>query len=46
VINVVPRTGGNVFSGTIFAAGANNSMQGSNFDDSCGPRGFALRATS
>ena len=33
VINVVPKTGGNSFSGSGFAAGANGSMQGSNFDD-------------
>ena len=33
VINVVPKTGGNAFSGSGFAAGANGSMQGSNFDD-------------
>jgi len=42
VINVVPKTGGNLFSGTIFAAGANNSMQGSNFDDEL--RAIGLRA--
>jgi hypothetical protein len=34
VINVVPRTGGNTFSGLGFAGGANGSLQGSNFDDS------------
>ena len=33
VINVVPKTGGNSFSGSGFAAGANGSLQGSNFDD-------------
>jgi len=32
VINVVPKTGGNTFSGSGFAAGSNGSMQGSNFD--------------
>ncbi|HEY6509189.1 MAG TPA: carboxypeptidase regulatory-like domain-containing protein, partial [Vicinamibacterales bacterium] len=32
VINVVPRTGGNIFSGSFFAAGANGAMQGGNFD--------------
>jgi hypothetical protein len=33
VINIVPKTGGNLFSGQAFAAGANGSMQGSNFND-------------
>ena len=33
VINVVPRTGGNTFSGSVFLDGANGSLQGSNFDD-------------
>jgi hypothetical protein len=42
VVNVVPRTGGNTFSGTIFAAGANSSMQGSNFTDEL--RNAGLRA--
>jgi len=41
-INVVPKTGGNIFSGTFFAAGANGSMQGSNFDDDL--RAIGLRA--
>ncbi len=34
VINVIPRTGGNVFSGNFFFAGANGSMQGSNWEQS------------
>ncbi len=34
VINVIPRTGGNVFSGNLFFAGANGSMQGSNWEPS------------
>jgi hypothetical protein len=29
-LNVVPRTGGNTFSGTFFASGANTSMQSNN----------------
>jgi hypothetical protein len=29
-MNVVPRSGGNVFSGYAFAAGANNAMAGDN----------------
>ena len=33
VINVVPKTGGNTFSGSLFVDGANGSLQGSNFDD-------------
>ena len=33
VINVVPKTGGNTFSGSMFLDGANGSLQGSNFDD-------------
>ena len=33
VINVVPRTGGNIFSGNFFYAGAGGWMQGGNFDD-------------
>ena len=32
VINVVPRTGGNTFSGTFFGAGAGGPMQASNWD--------------
>jgi hypothetical protein len=32
-INVVPRTGGNVFSGNLFASGANGRMQSNNFSD-------------
>src|SRR5688572_60958 len=42
VINVVPRTGGNTFGGSFFAAGANNAMQGSNFTDEL--RAAGLRA--
>jgi hypothetical protein len=33
VINVVPKTGGNAFAGSGFAAGSKGSLQGSNFDD-------------
>jgi hypothetical protein len=32
VINVVPRQGGNMFSGSFFATGANSAMQSDNFD--------------
>jgi hypothetical protein len=31
VLNVIPRDGGNTFSGTLFISGANGSMQGSNY---------------
>src|SRR5689334_22235371 len=34
VINVVPRIGGNTFSGSLFMDGTNGSLQGSNFNDS------------
>jgi len=30
-LNVVPRTGGNAFTGSFFFSGANSAMQGSNF---------------
>jgi hypothetical protein len=33
VINVVPRIGGNTFSGSVFLDGTNGSLQGGNFDD-------------
>ena len=32
-INVIPREGGNTFSGLIFATGANKSFQGDNYSD-------------
>ena len=31
MLNVIPRTGGNTFSGTAFVNGANASLQGSNY---------------
>jgi hypothetical protein len=31
VLNIIPRDGGNNFSGTFFMSGANGSMQGSNY---------------
>jgi hypothetical protein len=31
VLNVIPRDGGNTFSGLFFASGANGAMQGSNY---------------
>jgi hypothetical protein len=33
VLNIIPRDGGNQFSGTVFFSGANGSMQGSNYTD-------------
>ncbi len=33
VLNVIPRDGGNQFSGTVFFSGANGSLQGSNYTD-------------
>jgi hypothetical protein len=33
VFNVIPRDGGNKYSGTFYYAGANGSMQGSNYTD-------------
>jgi hypothetical protein len=31
ILNVIPRDGGNTFSGTFFMSGANGAMQGSNY---------------
>jgi hypothetical protein len=31
ILNVIPRDGGNTFSGTLFFSGANGAMQGSNY---------------
>jgi len=33
IMNIVPRTGGNRFTGSFFFSGANSAMQGSNFTD-------------
>ena len=43
-INVVPRSGGNTFSGQFFVAGANGAMQSDNFTQSL--RDAGLRAPS
>src|SRR4030095_951917 len=32
-LNIIPRDGGNSYSGTFFLSGANGSMQGSNYTD-------------
>ena len=39
VVNLIPREGGNTFTGTMFYAGANNSMQGSNYSESLRQQG-------
>lgn len=38
--NLIPRDGGNVFSGIIFGSFANEAMSGSNFDDELRRRGM------
>ena len=38
--NLIPRDGGNVFSGIIFGSFANESLAGSNFDDALRQRGM------
>jgi hypothetical protein len=40
-INMVPKTGGNKYSGTLFATGANTAFQGSNTDADLVARGLA-----
>jgi len=40
-MNLVPRVGGNSFSGTFFLNGANESMQGDNFSDEIRDAGLA-----
>ena len=39
-VQIVPRDGGNVFSGSFFANGANSSMIGSNFSDELRAKGL------
>jgi hypothetical protein len=39
-INMIPKTGSNTFSGTLFATGATSGMQGSNSDAALVARGF------
>jgi hypothetical protein len=41
VLNVIPRTGGNMFSGTAFGNVADSSMQGSNFTQELKDAGLA-----
>jgi hypothetical protein len=44
VLNVIPRDGGNTFSGTLFMSGANDAMQGSNYTQAL--RDAGLRSPS
>ncbi len=39
-VNLIPREGGNTFTGTFFANGANGSMQGSNYTQDLKDRGL------
>ena len=39
-MNMIPREGGNVFHGALFASGADHSLQGSNLSDSLRARGL------
>ncbi len=40
ILNVIPRDGGNTFSGQFSASGANDAMQGSNYTDSLKAQGL------
>jgi len=40
-INIIPKEGGNRYSGTLFATGTTSGLQGSNFDDDLKNRGFS-----
>jgi hypothetical protein len=42
-INMIPRSGGNVFRGTFFATGANGDMQSNNSDDELETAGLVAR---
>jgi hypothetical protein len=44
VLNVIPRDGGNTFSGTLFLSGANDRLQGSNYTQAL--RDAGLRSPS
>ncbi len=39
-VNLIPKDGGNRFSGTFFAAGTNHSLQGDNFSDDLKDQGL------
>jgi hypothetical protein len=45
VINVIPKEGGNVFSGTILANGANGDLQSNNLSDELRARGLQTVTT-
>ena len=40
--NIIPKEGGNTFAGSFFAAFTNNSLQGSNLNDTLKARGLTL----
>ena len=40
-INMIPKTGGNSYSGTLFATAVNSAFEGSNNDDDLVARGGA-----
>ncbi|MBI4264934.1 MAG: TonB-dependent receptor [Acidobacteria bacterium] len=40
-MNIVPREGGNTFSGTLFVTGASSGFQSTNFDEKLAARGFS-----
>src|SRR6266566_2329571 len=40
-INIIPRDGGNIYSGEMFANGANSSMQASNLTDKLKAQGLS-----
>ena len=40
-INIVPREGGNTFSGTLFGSFGNNRLQGNNFSQALKDRGLS-----
>ena len=42
-MNVVPRTGGNTFTGSFFFSGANSAMQGSNLTQELRDAGLETR---
>ena len=44
MLNIIPRDGGNKFSGTVFLSGANGAMQGSNYTDELQGRRAAVAA--
>ena len=46
ILNVIPRDGGNNFSGQFFFTGANGAMQGSNYTQELKDRGPAVALRS